>query len=163
MLQYSLRSTPKCYENSSPLTNWRLNPNLSLLPKVIVGMASNLIFGTKFQGLPNLISLLRGSPLSGFLWWLSQLKNPSAMQETWVWSLDREDPLGEEMATNSNILAWKFSWTEEPGRLQSMGLQRVGHCWAHTHTTTQQQDGYDKKENIKCWQGCREIVIHFIR
>ena len=47
-------------------------------------MASNFIFGTKFQGLPNLISLLRGSPLSGFLWWLSQLKNPSAMRETWV-------------------------------------------------------------------------------
>ena len=44
-----------------------------------------------------------------------------------VQSLGREDPLEEEMATRSSILAWKISWTEEPGRLQSMGLQRVVH------------------------------------
>ena len=42
-------------------------------------------------------------------------------------SLGREDPLEEEMATHSNILAWKIPWTEEPSRLQSMGSQRVGH------------------------------------
>ena len=42
-------------------------------------------------------------------------------------SLGQEDPLEKEMATHSNILAWKIPWTEEPGRLQSMGLQRVGH------------------------------------
>ena len=42
-------------------------------------------------------------------------------------SLGREDPLKEEMATHSSILAWRIPWTEEPGRLQSMGLQRVGH------------------------------------
>ena len=51
----------------------------------------------------------------------------SAMQETWVRSLGREDPLEKEMATHSSIFAWKISWTEEPGALQSMGLQRVGH------------------------------------
>ena len=45
------------------------------------------------------------------------------MQETWVQSLGREDPLEKEMATHSNVLAWKILWTEEPGRLQSMGLQ----------------------------------------
>ena len=44
----------------------------------------------------------------------------------WVPSLGREDPLEEEMATHSSILAWKAPWTEEPGRLQSMGSQRVG-------------------------------------
>ena len=44
-----------------------------------------------------------------------------------VGSLDQEDPLEEEMATNSSILAWKIPWMEEPGRLQSMGSQRVGH------------------------------------
>jgi len=44
-----------------------------------------------------------------------------------VQSLGREDPLEKEMATHSSILAWKIPWTEEPGRLQSMGLQRVGH------------------------------------
>ena len=48
------------------------------------------------------------------------VKNPPAMQETWVQSLGREDPLEKEMATHSSILAWKIAWTEEPGRLQSM-------------------------------------------
>ena len=55
------------------------------------------------------------------------VKHLSAMQETWVRSLGWEDPLEKEMATHSSILAWKFPGTEEPGRLQSMGLQRVGH------------------------------------
>ena len=49
------------------------------------------------------------------------------MQETWVQSLAWEDPLEEEMATHSSIPAWNISWTEEPGGLQSMGSQRVGH------------------------------------
>ena len=53
--------------------------------------------------------------------------NPPAMQETHVRSLGWEDPLEEEMATRSSILAWKISWAEEPGRLQSMGSLRVGH------------------------------------
>ena len=48
------------------------------------------------------------------------------MRETPVWSPDGEDPLEEEMATHSSTLAWKISW-EEPGRLQSLGSQRVGH------------------------------------
>ena len=47
--------------------------------------------------------------------------------ETWVQSLDQEDPLEKEMATHSSILAWGIPWTEEPGGLQTMGLQRVGH------------------------------------
>ena len=49
------------------------------------------------------------------------------MQETRVQSLGQEDLLEKEMATHSSVLAWKIPWTEEPGRLQSMGLQRVGH------------------------------------
>ena len=49
------------------------------------------------------------------------------MQAIWVLSLGLEDRLEEEMATHSSILAWKIPWTEEPGLLQSMGLQRVGH------------------------------------
>ena len=52
------------------------------------------------------------------------------MWETWVWSLGWEDLLEKEMATHSSILAWKIPWTEERCRLQSMGLQRVGHDWA---------------------------------
>ena len=47
------------------------------------------------------------------------------MQERWVRSLGQEDPLEEGMATHSNILAWRIPWTEEPGGLQSMGLQRA--------------------------------------
>ena len=53
-----------------------------------------------------------------------------AVRETRVQSLGREDPLEEEMATHSSTLAWKIPWTEEPGRLWSMGSQRVGHDWA---------------------------------
>ena len=58
----------------------------------------------------------------------SVVKNPPAiqeMQETWVQSLDQEDPLEEEMETYSSILAWKILWTEEPGWLQSMGSQEL--------------------------------------
>ena len=55
------------------------------------------------------------------------VKNLPTMQETRVQSLGWEDPLEEEMATYSSILAWRIPWTEEPGRLQSIGLQRVEH------------------------------------
>ena len=51
----------------------------------------------------------------------------SAMQETWVRSLGWEDPLKKEMVPHSSTLAWKIPWTEEPGRLLSMGSQRFGH------------------------------------
>ena len=54
-------------------------------------------------------------------------KNLPAMQETWVQSLGWEDPLQKGTATHSSILAWRVPWTEEPGGLQSMGSQRVGH------------------------------------
>ena len=52
------------------------------------------------------------------------VKPLTTMQETWVRSLGREDPLEKEMATHSSILAWKIPWMEEPGRLQSMGSQK---------------------------------------
>ena len=55
------------------------------------------------------------------------VKNPPAMQETWVQSLVWKDVLEKEMSTHSRILAWRTSWTEEPSGLQSMGSQRVGH------------------------------------
>ena len=64
----------------------------------------------------------------------SVVKNLPAMWETWVQSLGREDPLEKEMATHSSILAWRISWTEEPGRLQSTGSQRVGHDFTFTFT-----------------------------
>ena len=55
------------------------------------------------------------------------VKNLPAVWETWVGSRDQEDPLEKEMATHSSILAWNISWTQEPGGLQSMGSERVGH------------------------------------
>ena len=55
------------------------------------------------------------------------VKRLLATWETWVQSLGQEDPLEKEMATHSSTLAWKIPWMEEPGRLQSMGSQRVGH------------------------------------
>ena len=55
------------------------------------------------------------------------VKNPPAMQETWVQSLCWEDPLDKGKATPSRILAWRIPWTEEPGSLWSIGSQRVGH------------------------------------
>ena len=58
------------------------------------------------------------------------VKRLLAMRETRVRSLGREDPPEEEMASHSSTFAWKISWTEEPGGLQSMGSQRVGHDWA---------------------------------
>ena len=54
-------------------------------------------------------------------------KNLPVKQETWVWSWGHEDPLEKEMATHSSILAWEIPWTEKPGGLQSMGLQRARH------------------------------------
>ena len=69
----------------------------------------------------------------GLPWWLSG-KNPPAVQEAQVQSLDQKDALEEKMATHSNILAWEMPWTEYPGGLQSMGLQWVGHNWVWMHT-----------------------------
>ena len=71
-----------------------------------------------------------------FLSVVSQMvENPPAVQETWVQSLGREDTAKKGMAAHSIILAWRIPWTEEPGGLQSVGLQRVGHDWvANTYT-----------------------------
>ena len=75
----------------------------------------------------------RINQIYGLPWWLRQ-KLPT-VQETWVQSLGQEDPLEEAMATHSNILAWRIPWTEKPGGLHSMELQRVGYNWA-TNTFT---------------------------
>ena len=63
------------------------------------------------------------------------VRNLPAMQETWIQSLGWEDPLEKGMATHSSILAWRIPWTEEPGGILSMGLQRIRHDWA-TNTFT---------------------------
>ena len=62
------------------------------------------------------------------------VKHLSTMQETQFWSLGWQDPLEKEMAAHSSTIAWRIPWMEEPGRLQSMGLQRVGHDWTTSFT-----------------------------
>ena len=69
------------------------------------------------------------------------VRNLPAMSKTQVQSLDGKDPLEKGMATHSSILAWRIPWTEEPGGLQPIGLQRVGHDWA-TNTFTLSPSGY---------------------
>ena len=69
------------------------------------------------------------APMSGASLVAQMVKNISAMQETQVWSLGWEDPIEKGMTTHSSILAWRILWTDEPGRLQSMVLQRAGHDW----------------------------------
>ena len=64
------------------------------------------------------------------------VKNLPAMRKTWVRSLGWEDPVEEGMVTHSSVLAWRFPWTEEPGGLQSTGLQRAGHICATKRNAT---------------------------
>ena len=78
------------------------------------------------------------------------VKRLPAKQETWVWSPGLEAPLEKEMVTHSSTLAWKIPWIEEPGRLQSMGLQRVRHNWA----TSLVHSAYklnEQGDNIQPW------------
>ena len=90
------------------------------------------------------------SPLE---WWASlvaqTVKSLPAIWETWVPSLSQQYPLKKEMATHSSTLAWKIPWTEEPGRLQSMGSQRVGHDWVTS------------LQGINVWMNCSEKCTCF--
>ena len=81
------------------------------------------VLTTEIPGIVLVLSFFRASLVAHLV------KNPPAMWETWVWFLSGEDPLEKGMATHSSILAWRIPWTEEPGRLQSMGSQRVRHDW----------------------------------
>ena len=92
--------------------------------------------GSDGKGDPSSIPVLRRSPGEGIGYpdqysWASlvaqMVKHLPIMQETWVQSMGQEDSLEKEMVTHSSTLAWKIPWTEECGRLQSMGSQRVGH------------------------------------
>ena len=81
---------------------------------------------------------------------VQMVKNPPALWETQVPSLDWEHPLQEGIETHSSILAWRIPWTEEPGELWSRGSQRVRHVWRHlAHTLSQAV--YDKRL-IKAWE-----------
>ena len=94
------------------------------------------------------------------------VKRLPTMWEAWFPSLGWEDPLEKEMATHSCILAWKISWTEEPGRLQFMGSQRVRHDWVTSH-----EFNHIWRAKVKNWtdwsklynKGVRKIhITHFL-
>ena len=79
----------------------------------------------------------------GLFWWLRlwirQLRICPQCRRPGVWSLGLEDPLKKGIATHTSILAWRIPWTKEPGRLQSMGSQRVRHDWATEHAHMSRQ------------------------
>ena len=99
--------------------------NLNTLWNDHLDESSNHLFPYK------VITVLLGTFLMLWTSLVAQIvKSLSAMWENQVWSLGWEDPLEKEMATHSWTLAWKIPWTEEPGRLQSMGSLKVRHGWA---------------------------------
>ena len=87
------------------------------------------------------------------------VKNLPAMQETQVQCLGQEDPLEKEMATQSNILAWKIPWTEEPGGLQSKESQRVGHNWATKHNMETAKTSLKKMAVLPVIEACCKVVV----
>ena len=97
-------------------------PSQSYLPHPLQISASSNIASLGMSALRIPPPDLAGVPLVA-----QMIKNPPAMWETWIQPLGWEDPLEKDMATHSSILAWRIPWTEEPGRLQSMGSQRVRH------------------------------------
>ena len=85
------------------------------------------------------------------------VKNPLTVHETQVQFLGQEDPLERGMVAHSSILAWRIPWTEEPGGLQSMGLQRVG----HNLVTKQQQNNCDENSasRLKCIMSIKHVIF----
>ena len=128
----------KTVKNQSLLAQWITDQNKVMVEKIEETKAKHRARYFKYFKTYTLVKMGRGFP-SGSL----QVKNPPAMQElqvTWVQSLDQEDPLEEGMVTHSSILAWRIPWTEEPGGLQSMGLQRVRHDWSDLACTQKGED-----------------------
>ena len=115
----------------------------------------------------------RGQASSGTASLVTQMvKHPPAMRETWVRSLGREDPLEEEMATQSSTLAWKIPWTEEPCRLQFMGSQRAGHDWVSSLHFTRVLNQATKSwgtpvvwiwRSVGRWEGGWGKVVYFLQ
>ena len=112
----------KCSGNSLVFSDIICSYFFCLLPELPALPHPCLFVGLTFQ--PHFFFIYTWSSLVA-----QTVKRPLIMRETRVRSLGCEDPLEKEMATHSNILAWRIPWTEEPGGLQSTGSQRVGHDW----------------------------------
>ena len=111
------------YTSHDPFSFVFLNLFMSQAPLLIFHPKESVFVQYK-KGLMNLIKI----EVSSFNV-AEMVKNLPAVLKTWVQSQVQEDPLEKGVATLSSILAWRIPWTEEPGRLQSMGLQRAGHDW----------------------------------
>ena len=88
------------------------------------------------------------------------VKNPPAAQETWIRSLGWEGPLDKGKATHSGILGWKIPWAGEPGKLQSMGSQRVRHDWV-TNTHTENSDKEKTDFTLSSWSYLKWLSVLF--
>ena len=106
-----------------------------IITRSFSGLSAEATLSNNFKVM-NQIPTIFFSPANLANWWRIHLPMQET-QEMWVRPLGWEDPLEEEMATHSRMLTWEIPRTEEPGRLQSIGLQRVGHNWACVHTHTQ--------------------------
>ena len=124
------------------------------LPGISHGERSLVAYSSWVQKKSGMTERLNNNSNNYFLWTLKCLfpggsetvKRLSTIRETQVRSLGWEDPLEKEMAIHSRTIAWKIPWTEEPGSLQSLWLQRVGHDWAISlHFTSLPPNSYKVK------------------
>ena len=138
-------------ESSLPLC---LERRESTLPKVTTLLQSNLLhwLGDLEKREPGLLTQLETTLKDSWVSLVARtVKNLPAMQETQVPSLGWEAPLEKGMAIHSNILAWRITWTEKPGRLLSTGSQRVGNDRATiTHTV---------RRELRCWHGVAQWFL----
>ena len=116
----SLPNTPLGFSDSSVCkeSSWNAG-DAGFIPKSEISAQERIDYPLQYSW---------GSPVA------SLVKNLPEMWQTWVWSLGWDDLLEKEMATRANTLAWRIPWTEEPGRLQSMGSQRVRYNWSDLAT-----------------------------
>ena len=143
--QSQRRAMPKNIQTTVLISNPGIESTSSAyFTHLLTGVIINIITSLSSFTLVTIMLLAKINVKSGFKtgWALSEVflggavvKNLLAIQKMWVRSLNKEDTLEEEMAAHSSVLAWKIPWTEEPGRLQSMGSQRVRQDWATKHST----------------------------
>ena len=141
-------SCSHCYHVNTHFTQYKFSPRLQLIDSVV----------TIWSKLGLWIPSLRFWT-SEWEFWQSlvaqTVKCLTAVWEIWVWSLGQEDSLEKEIATHSSTLAWKIPCMEEPGRLQSMGSQRIGHDWATSLTCSL------VTEDVKCQLTWELLISQF--